>query len=852
MENIEKGGKWYSVPCAMNCGANCVNKVLMKDGEVIRCKTDDAYPDTWERPQARACPIGWSQQQKVFGPDRLQYPIKRKHWSPNDPHGELRGRDEWERITWDEALDYIAEELKKAKAKYGAASILYQNIVCLEGYLAPVLAQFGGYTAITSVDSQGTFQYNTLMYGLQNLFVNDRFDNEKGDWIVLYGSNAAWAQFSYVYYLKRAHQKGVRFAFVGPEYNVTAATFDAEWFPVRQGTDTAFLLGVAYSMIEQGLVDKGFLDKYTVGFDAGHMPADARLNENFHDYVMGEYDGTRKTPAWASEICGCPIDRIEEFARIMGAENKVSTHANGAPARNTGAENFPQLLMTISAMGGHFGSSGNACSLTQGSAFDGGPRLAINGPSGHPFVFNPYAFSNPVTNIIPSTYLWSAVLDGHYYDCGDVLLAPHPCEERDIDIHVIISEQNNRLQTCEGMSKGIEAYRKVDFVCSQAYSLKTDAVYSDIVLPIATRWERQMYNFYTMAVGNRDCAYAHEQVMEPLYESWSDYDVAVELAKRLGVDPTTYLGISEKQGWMNSIAGTVVADFEAHASITEGGNEDHGQLSAGNSADLAYKPLVTITQKDLDEYGLQGVPQQGIIPLKQYLEDGIYRVERTDGDNTRFIAYEDFIADPIANPLTTASGKFEIYCQTKSDWFDNIHEGWPNYVPVSPLPKYLPTLRGYIQSFADWDNKVKGEYPFQISNTHNLRRAHTDGDNLKWLREIYGSPIMISRIDAEKLGIKSGDIVKIYNQFGSVLRPAEVTRTIMPGTVELQHGSSVFVDEGSGIDIAGADNMLCASDEASAFANNGWNSNLVNVEKYEGSIELQPDAEWAPRIPVMI
>lgn len=659
------------------------------------------------------------------------------------------------------------------------------------------------------------------MYGMANMMINDRFDNEKGDRIVLYASNAAWSQFSYVYYMKRAHQKGVKFAFVGPEYNVTAAAMDATWFPVRQGTDTAFLLGVAHSVISQDVLDQGFLDRCTVGFDAAHMPADAKTDENFRDYVLGKYDGIEKTPEWASEICGCPVERIEEFARIMGAGNKVSIHSNGAPARNTGAENFPQLLMTVAAMGGHFGTSGNACSLSQGAAFDGGPRLAINGPSLHPFVFNPYAFPNPVTNIIPSTELWTAVLEGHYHDCGDVLLAPRPCEEREVDIHVIISEQNNRLQTCEGVRKGIEAHRKVDFVCSQAYSLKTDCVYSDIVLPIATHWERQMYNLYTMAVGNRDCAYAHEQVMEPLYESKSDYDVAVELAKRLGVDWTVYLVFDEKQGWFNSIVATVIADMDAQTEVQEGGAEDHGQLSAGNCAELAYKPLVTITQEDIDEYGVMGVPQQGVIPMKELLEKGIYHVERIDGDATGFIAYEDFVADPEGHPLATPSGKFEIYCQTKADWFDNIHQGWPNYTPMSPLPKYLPTLRGYVQSFADWENKVKGPYPYQVSNTHNLRRAHTDGDNLQWLREAWAGPLFMSPADAEELGVESGDVVKVYNQVGACLRPVQVSRCIMPGTVELPHGSSVRIDEESGLDLAGADNMLAASDEATAFANNG-------------------------------
>lgn len=845
-------GKWFSVPCAMNCGGRCLNKVYVKDGEVIRCKTDDTHEDSWEWPQARACPMGWAQRQKVFGPDRIQFPLKRKGWSPDNPNGQMRGRDEWERISWDEALGYIADELTKARDAYGPRSILYMNIINLEGYLSPVLAQFGGYTTTTSVDSMGTFQYNVGMYGFANENTNDRFDLVNADYIVLYGNNVAQAEFSSAYYLKPAHEAGVKFAFVGPEYNTTAGAMDAEWFPVRQGTDTAFLLGVAHSMIEQQTFDQEFLDKYTVGFDAAHMPDDAKTAENFRDYVMGAYDGIEKTPEWASEICGCPVDKIRKFARVVGKDNNVSIHACGAPARNTGAENFPQLLMTIGAMGGHFGRPGNACADDQQyGSFDHGPKLAANGMSMHSFVFNPPAVRNPVDDNIPSTELWSAILNGKYHNCGDLLLAPTPCQEREIDIHVIVSEQNNRLQSYEGTAKGIEAFRKVDFVCAQAYWMKTDARYADIVLPVATRWERQMYNFYAMAASNRDMAFAHTQVFEPLYESKSDFDIAIELGERLGVDTTEFLSFGEKQGWFNALASSTVLDESDAEPVEDGGTVIDDALSSFGAVHVEqkYKPLVTITAEDIERLGVQGQPQEGIIGLDEFIEAGIWRYKRTSANDAgRYIAYEEFIADPEAHPLTTPSGKFEIYCQTKSDWFDNIHAGWPNYTPVSPLPKLLPTKRGYVQTFADWDAKVKGDYPYQVSNSHNLRRAHTDNDNLQWLREEYTHPIFISKADADEKGVKNGDVVKVWNGQGAILRRASVSRAIMPGTMQLPHGAAPQIDEESGIDLAGADNMLCASDEATAFASNGWNSTIVNFEKYDGPIELLPDDQWAPRV----
>ena len=105
-KELKKEGKWVSAACWHNCGGRCVNKALVVDGVVVRQKTDDTHPDSPDFPQQRGCHRGRSQRHQVFGPDRLKYPMKRKHWEPGGGRKELRGRDEWVRISWDEALDF--------------------------------------------------------------------------------------------------------------------------------------------------------------------------------------------------------------------------------------------------------------------------------------------------------------------------------------------------------------------------------------------------------------------------------------------------------------------------------------------------------------------------------------------------------------------------------------------------------------------------------------------------------------------------------------------------------------------------------------------------------------------------
>ena len=78
-----------------------------------------------------------------------------------------------------------------------------------------------------------------------------------------------------------------------------------------------------HELIVNGWQDQEFLDKYCVGFDADHMPADALTDESFMDYLMGKSDGIPKTQQWASEICGTPVELITELASVCGKNNKT-------------------------------------------------------------------------------------------------------------------------------------------------------------------------------------------------------------------------------------------------------------------------------------------------------------------------------------------------------------------------------------------------------------------------------------------------------------------------------------------------------------------------------------------------
>ena len=844
----EEGAKWVAVPCWHNCGGRCLVKALVRDGEVLRMKTDDLFPDTWERPQARSCPMGHAMHQQVFGADRLKYPMKRKHYSPEEPHGELRGIDEWERISWDEALDYFAAAIKKAKEEYGSESILYMNMINMEGYIGAVLAAYGGYFDTCGTQSTGTFGLANAQFGWSSIWgnSNDRMDLENSEYIVLMGHNAAWCAFGNPsLYLKHAKEKGCKIVFVGPEYSATAGFTNALWIPVRPGGDTALLLAVAYLMItkdENGsYIDWDFLNRCTVGFDADHMPADAKTDENFKDYVLGAYDGIPKTPEWASELCGTPIELIEQFAEIVSCQHDVSFHSNGAPARNKGAENYPQLLMTVAAMGGHYGKPGNSASNDQ---YYGALNSGMIIPT--PFGGTPAQFNNagnPVKKSVSMDLIWDAIVDGEYWDAGNNMIspladeaaAPRKVKRETCDIHVLVSETNNFLTSQAHTNKGVEAFRKVDFVWASAYYMKLDAQYADVVVPVVTRWEEKRAHFYNF-FKDKENSFAPSSPIPRQGESRTDREIAAALAERLGIDYEALNPVSDEQQWFTQIAQTVVMDYHEGMPM----------------------PVAAVTQEDLDRYGVEGDPQPGLMPFEDYLEAGMYRIERAYGDKYATIALEDFRNDPEANPLeSTVSGKLEIYCQAKSDWYDMVNgyadggEGVADYVKVSPLPKYLEGPFGYKATFSDWEAKVPAEYPIQLTHAHYLRRAHTDCDNLPWLREALRNPVWINKADAEARGIKTGDTIRVFNEFGEFLRPASVTRTVMPGVIIIPHGAGARIDRETGIDISGADNILTSSNRTTTPFLNGWNSTLVQYEKYDGPIELVPDYQMPQIIPLV-
>lgn len=816
-ENFAGEGAWVSAACWHNCGGRCVNKVLVQDGVVLRQKTDDTHPDDIFFPQQRSCARGHSQRHQVFGADRLKYPMKRAHFEPNGGGDKsLRGRDEWVRISWDEALDLVASEFKRIKETYG-------NEAFMNPSWGPsrFLSAYGGYVTTWGMVSSGAWP------DIQNFMAgnmtgsNDRLDiANHSKLIVLWGNNPIWSKGGNpTYYLREAKKNGAKVIVVDPFYHDTAQTMADEWVPVRPSTDSALLLGMAYYMIKNNLQDQEFLDKYTVGFDRNHMPEGADPRENFKDYVLGTYDDVPKTPEWAAEICGTDPHVIEQLAHQIATIKPMLFSSSLAPARTYMGEQYCQAFMTVGWMTGNVGVPGGAITNNLFNGID----LVRGGYSGVAVI------ENPVTKTIVWDEAWNAVVTGEYTaglntkgTCDIKAIVsffdPHPW-------YPMIRAGGNGLNQMPNINKGIEAHRKVEFVVTTDIVLSTRSKYADVVLPGTTPWEKpgELVGVGSVGgfAGNEGVAY-YQNVTQPYYEARDEDWINAELAKRLGIDPTLVSPVPLNQQLYNMLAGSTAIK--------------------ANGVD--YEPLLTITQADIDELGAEGTPQTGRITYQEFKKAGVYQVPRSKNDKFTNITLKAFRDNPEANPLGTASGKLQIHSQLLSDKI--LNHGWTT---TPPIAQYRPPFQGYEDTYADWEKKVKGDYPLQLYTIHYGRRSHSVFDNIQQLREAFPQEFMINTLDAKARGIKNGDIVKITSPHGVVIRPAYVSDRIVPGVTTLGEGAWVEKDEDSGIDKAGATNTLCGT-TPSGQGVQPWNTLIVQVEKYEGPVQLEPDAKWPQRIPI--
>jgi len=740
----KQGEKTVLSTCTTDCGGTCTLWVHLREGTI---RNITPFKDG-KNPPLTPCIRGLKSHHRVYAPDRLKYPLKRM--------GD-RGSGRFKRITWEEALSTISDEMQRIKQSFGPEAILECSgagsiLVFLhsteKGALFTLLNEFGGRTALgTNTSFEGASWASQFTYGITSgEDANSLSDLLNARLIILWGLNPAENRFGTetLFWLKKAKDAGIKIIVVDPCLTDTVRTLNAIWFPVRPSTDTALLNAMAHVILRDGLHDKEFVDHTVFGV------------EDYRRYLTGETDGVSKTPEWAETITGVPAERIRLFAREYATIKPAALIQGWAPGRTAGGEQYHRAAIAIQALTGNIGihgGSGSCCGVQK------------RGGNGKPSLMEMLSSLNTGYNsALKAGGRGTEISSGKWADA--VLRGKsggYPS-----DIRMIYVAGHNILNQRANVKKGIEAFKKVDFVVCQDLFLTPTARYSDIVLPVTTSFERE--DIRIAWVKGYYIVYC-KKVIEPLWDSKTDLEIARALAERLGV-----------KGFENS-------------------SEEE-------------------TLKEL--FGCTFLSSR--VRFEELKEQGLFRIEEEP-----FIAFQDQVTNPEKIPFSTPTGKIEIY----SKMLEQMNPDDPSLSPVVRDYREIPRVPSFLSCEELPGSAWSRKYPLQLTTPHSRYRVHSQFYTTNALRRLYRHEVWIHRLDAKKRDIRDEDMVLVFNDRGSIVVHAKVTERIMPGVVRCYEGAWYEPDE-QGLDRGGCVNVLIDDTLNSASGASNCNTCMVEIRKESG------------------
>lgn len=753
-------------------------EVEVKDGKIVSSK--GVLAKTIENSLQSSAP------DQAHTACRIKYPMVRKSYlaAPGTADGK-RGKDEFVRVSWDDALKLIHEQHARIRTTHGPASIfagsygwrssgvLHKAQTLLQRYMSMA----GGYAGHTGDYSTGAAQVilphvvgSVEVYEQQTVWPMILKNSQV---VVLWGMNPlntlkiAWSSTDEqgLEYFNQLKASGKTVIAIDPMRSETIGFFGdkVQWIAPNIGTDVALMMGIAHTLVEANLHDKAFIEKYTTGY------------AEFESYLLGVADKTPKNAAWAEKICGVSAKQITLLAEIF-AKNKTMLMAGWGIQRQQYGEQRHWMLVTLAAMLGQIGSEGGGFGFSYHYSNGGNPTrsggvltaisatIAGNSSSG-----NDWATSDAVTNIPVARIVEALENPGVKYQ--------HNGKEQTFpDIKMIWWAGGGNFTHHQDTNRLIAAWQKPELVVISECYWTAAAKHADIVLPITTSFER---NDLTMT---GDYSNQHlvpmKQAIAPQFEARNDFDVFADLAELLKAGgKAVYTEGKDEMAWLREF-------YDAAQKGARAQRVNMPQFSAFWQANKLIEM-------------------------------------RKNPKNETFVRYADFRKDPVMNPLGTPSGKIEIHSKTIEEF---------GYKDCPAHPTWLEP--------DEWaGNAQPGQ--LQLLTAHPAHRLHSQL-NYAELRNKYAvanrEPIYIHSDDAAKRGVKNGDTVRVWNDRGQVLAGVVVTDGIKPGVVCIHEGAWPDLDPATGICKNGSANVLTKDIPTSRLANGcSANTSLVKLEKYSGA-----------------
>ena len=504
------------------CPWTCPIDVYVRDGRVVYHKGNDDAPNNIGTRCAKGMASAWVTED----PDRLRHPLLR-----TNPKGE---RGEFRRITWDEALDFMAEKLETIRQKWGPEAVVFLTHHDPNGlFMVQLISQLYGSPNISIGHGSGCEgdRRSACHTTFGHIFPMHDFANAK--YILLWGMNMLGANQALFESrgLLEAKKRGAKLVVIDPSFTETAQKAD-EWIPIRPGTDAAMALAMNRVIIEENLHDADFVRDHCIGF------------EGFRDHLR-ERD---YTPEWAEPICGIEAETIRRLARefattkpaISGIFKGSGYYTNGAAAG--------RACYLLDAITGQVDGPGNlhlqdfAPIKLPAKIPESAMAKPAKPPLAHAMGYKMTAPSSyPVWPEIPNARLPDAVLNDDPYPVrGVIVQAANP----------VMSDPNR--ERMQSMFAGLDLAVAVELYMSET------ALECDLVLPNTSFYEQAEIR-QGMWLGAQ--AILGQPAVAPLGESKPMYDIVKGLAERMGWGE--YFDFERWEDWAENRIEDLPTDLEA-------------------------------------------------------------------------------------------------------------------------------------------------------------------------------------------------------------------------------------------------------------------------------------------------
>jgi biotin/methionine sulfoxide reductase len=598
-----------------------------------------------------------------------------------------RGVEPFVPVSWETALDLVANELKRVRDNYGNEAIyassgwasagLFHNA---QAQLARFLNHIGGYVSQVTNYSFGAASVIVphivgTMAPVTGPLTAWPTIRDHTQLMVMFGgmapkntqvNNGGVGQHNAADWLAEVHQAGVRFINISPMRSDMAAALEAEWLAIRPNTDTALMLALAHTLVTERLHNEAFLSRYCVGF------------ESFQSYLLGKTDGQPKDAAWAAAITDIPADTIRSLARRMAARRTMISVSWSIQRADHGEQPY-WAAITLAAMLGQIGLPGG------GFGFGYCASHSVGSPSRRIPLPKVPTGTNPVRSFIPVARFADMLLNPgtSYAFNGQNLTYP--------DIRLVYWCGGNPFHKIQDLNQLLRAWQKPETIIVHEPWWTPAARRADIVLPCATTLERH-------DIGGTPAdrfIFAMHQAIEPAGEARTEYAIYTDLAARLGVAAEFTEGRSDMD-WLQYLYARIRQQAETHG----------------------------LTMPD----------------FAAFWEVGHVEFPPPDPAPVLFEAYR---RDPDAHPLKTPSGRIEIFSSTIASFgYDDCYghaawlppAEWLGSPQVSRYPLHLlsnqPQARLHSQldcSTVSQQAKVTGREALWINPQDAALRGITDG-----------------------------------------------------------------------------------------------------------------------------